>query len=677
MIDIIIDFETRSRLSLGDTNSYKYARHSSTEVLCMSYCEPFGDVELWTPDEYFPFCDPRSAWSWLDVRVWAFNAEFELNIWNEVCVPKYGWPALPAEWIHCLQARASYAGLPRKLTHCCRTLGLGRHGKDDEGNKVMKRLCRPQKVAKDKGGSVTQIGCEFFGGAFDEAPEKHARNEAYCIQDTKAERLVQTLTPALPDFERRLWLAHQEINERGVPVDIDLCRNVCQMVEWEREVLCKELFELTGKMVRTPNCIAKYKEWLDSQDAKLLDLQEETVRWALKGGAGELSDAVKRALEIRILYRDASVAKYEAMVCHADNQDRCQGAHVYHKAGPGRFQGAGVNFLNMRRLDENRIDEFVGIADYISHPDCNLRHAYDKLRQKPGGCIPTLGSMVRMAVCAPKGYKLAVCDYSSIEMRMLHWLAGDEIMLKIIRDFDNGIGEEPYKLGAAEITGKKLSEITKNDRQLGKVQKLGCGYMQGGEKLLAFAEDSYGVILTLERATEIVQLYRRSHPKVRSFWYALGNAATKTIKTRRPHQLEFVEFYVVGSNLVCRLPSGREMKYYNAKVVQGQYGDEIEAVTVTNGLRRVVGLPILVENVDQGASRDLLADALLKCRAEGLPVVLHVYDSIALCVKEEHAERDAARLLDIMKDGPAWSRGLPLAGKIDRLPNGEIGRRML
>jgi DNA polymerase len=658
MVDIIIDFETRSRLSLGDTNSYKYAQHSSTEVLCMSYCEPFGDVELWTPaDGGWPFDDYGDH-----LRFWAFNAEFELNIWNYVCVPKYGWPALIPSQIYCLAARASYAGLPRKLATCCTTLGLGRHGKDEEGNAVMKRLCRPQRAAGH--GKVTQIGCEFFGGAFDETPEKHRRNEAYCIQDTRAERLVQILVPELPDFERRLWLAHQEINERGVPVDIDLCRNACQMVEWEREELCKELQALTGNKVRTPNCIAKMGEWLAEQGASNVpNMQEDVVRAALKGQMGELNDAVKRALEIRLLYRDASVAKYEAMVCHANNDDRCQGAHVYHKAGPGRFQGQGVNFLNMRRLDENRIDEFVMMADAIADPGNDLLWSYNNLRATKEGVIPYLGQMVRMAVCAPPGYKLAVCDYSSIEMRMLHWLAGDELMLKQIRDYDNGKGEEPYKLGAAEITGKKLSEITKSDRQLGKVQKLGCGYMQGGEKLQAFAEDSYGVVMTLDRATEIVQLYRRSHPKVVGFWYALGKAATKTIKTRRPHSLEFVEFYMVGSNLVCRLPSGREMTYYNAKVVQGVYGDELEAVTVTNGLRRVVGLPILVENVDQGTSRDLLADALLKCRAEGLPVVLHVYDEIVLCIKEDD-DKSGARLRDIMRDPPSWARGLPVDAKL-------------
>jgi hypothetical protein len=122
-----------------------------------------------------------------------------------------------------------------------------------------------------------------------------------------------------------------------VPVDIELCRNACTMVEWEKEELCKELLAITGGKVRTPNCIAKLKEWLDAQGAKIFDLQEETVKWALKGGV-ELTDAAKRVLEIRMLYRDSSVAKYEAMVNHANTEDNCQGAHIYHRAGsvPGR-----------------------------------------------------------------------------------------------------------------------------------------------------------------------------------------------------------------------------------------------------------------------------------------------------------------------------------------------------
>jgi DNA polymerase len=293
----------------------------------------------------------------------------------------------------------------------------------------------------------------------------------------------------------------------------------------------------------------------------------------------------------------------------------------------------------------------------------DIRTIYRKLRNTERGVIPTLGAMVRMGVCAPKGEKLVVCDYSSIEMRKLHWLAGDELMLRQIRDFDNGKGYDPYIVAAADITGKKITEVTDDDRQLGKVQKLGCGYMQGAEKLQAFAEESYGVILTLERSNEIVQLYRRSHPKVRGFWYALGKAACKAVTTGKPRQCEFVEFYMVGYTLVCRLPSGREMKYYNARVVQGQYGDEIESVQVTNGIRRTVGLPILVENVDQGSSRDLLADALLKCQKEHLPVVLHVYDEIVLRVKEDD-DKSGPLLRQIMRDTPSWAKGLPVDAKL-------------
>src|SRR5688572_13047626 len=171
MLDICIDFETRSRADLSSTNAYKYSAHPSTEVLCMGWGPLTGEyVQLWMPGEPFPFASlwpdtfagfPLEDWP---VRFWASNAEFEGNIWGHVCAPRYGWPTLPISRLNCIQAAASYAGLPRKHELVCKALGFADKGKDEEGHRNMLNLCKP-KIGNE---NAELVGCEWTGGEFDE-----------------------------------------------------------------------------------------------------------------------------------------------------------------------------------------------------------------------------------------------------------------------------------------------------------------------------------------------------------------------------------------------------------------------------------------------------------------------------------------------------------------------------
>jgi len=437
MREVIIDFETRSRAVLDKTNIFKYSRHPSTSVLCMSYCESDGPEDLWRPGDYFPLADV-----WESCLIVAFNVEFELCIWNEICVKKYGWPELPPEKARCLQARSSYMGLPRGLAKVGAALGLGHKAKDQEGHKIMRRLIKPV------GGKIS--GCVYAGGEFDTDPKKHQRNFSYCLQDAVAERMVRRLVCPLPESERSLWLAHWEINKRGVPVDIAMCRNAVALVAKEMRRLRTELAFVTGEAVRSPTQVKALKEWVISQGVATNSLAEGRLDELLADPA--TPENVRTALCTRKLSRDSSASKYQAILNHADPDGRCRGSHSFFKAGTGRFAGSGVNFLNLRRLREDDIQENVQLADDISDKTSDLDSVYRRLRNTEisksgvlqGGVIPALGSIVRLAVCAGDNKKLVVSDYSGIEMRVLHWLAGDKRMLKQIRDFDNGVGEEPY-----------------------------------------------------------------------------------------------------------------------------------------------------------------------------------------------------------------------------------------
>lgn len=660
-VAVIIDFETRSRLDLGSTNNYKYARHSSTETICMSYKIGDEPIQVWRPGEPFPF-----AHVWPNVTFPAFNGEFELCIWKYVCTPKYGWPEIDPTQIDCLQARSAYAGWPRNLEDACNALGMGSMGKDTEGGKNMLRLCKPVRV---KGNPVKQVGCEYFGGHFDDNPTKHKRNEVYCSNDVAAETMVHRMAPALPAAETELWRTHQRINERGVPVDVDLCRNATLLVEREKKRLCRELLELTDWMVRTPNCLERFKEWLKRQNFSLPCMDEEAVGCAVAGGMGDVPPKVRLALTIRLLYHNAAVSKYQAIIDHAESDGRCRAAHVFYKAGPGRFAGVGVNFLNLVRMNEHEAPRYHELADRISAADeAHLDDLYTELRATEkiddrgvvtGGVVPTLGAMVRAAVCAGPGNKLVDVDFKSIEYRKLHWLAGDEREISRIRDFDDGVGLEPYVLAAASIFNKKADDVTKAERQIGKVQRLGAGYMAGAQTFAAFCA-TYGIDMPLDKANEIVQHYRRENPMVKKFWYNAGRAAVKAVKTGKQVALRHVEFCVSGCTLNVKLPSGRCMKYYDAQVVDGLYGPEIAALDQRTGGVKAVGLPILIENIDQGSSRDLLAGALVKSDSAKLPVVLHVYDSIMMEVPEDDDDSQVA-LTSLMCLSPTWCPDLPVS----------------
>lgn len=656
MIPILIDFESRSRIALDETSAPVYAAHESTDVLCMGYSVDGSEPEVWRPGEPFPF----TIGEWQDAYFLAYNAAFELAVWNGCCVRKYGWPDLHPRQIHCLQANAAYAGLPRKLAQLSKPLALAELGKDDKGHKNMLRLC------KVVGGTLD--GREYLGGAFDDSPERHQRNYDYCLQDIVAEAQVHRLTAPLPAAERELWLANHEINLRGVPIDRAFCRMAQAIVKIEQAKLAIQLGDLTGIPDVTPTDLPKLKGWLAEQDIPawprtkngLPQLDNDTVVDALAGKLGPLPDPVTKLLEIRQLTNNSSVAKYTSFLNYATDDDRCQYTHAYYQAGPGRFAGRGPQPQNLPKLDEKTLDDRLQLADRLAgmeSPHDAHRHLTDAYEDGP---ITTLAGMVRLAVKARPGHVLIVSDWSAIEMRMLHWLAGDEHTLQQIRDYDAGKGEEPYKLAAGMMYGKPASEVTKAERQHGKVMILGCGYLQGAEKFQTFCA-GYGIEMEFDRAREIVQLYRRSYPLVKRFWYAINKAATNAITKGGRHRVGYLEYYMTGSTLNCRLPSGREIKYWDATVIEGAFGPEVEAINPQTGARRPVSTPILVENADQGASRDLLAAALLRCRAEGLPVVMHIHDEIVCEVLEAEANSALKRLQDIMCDSPPWAMGLPVA----------------
>lgn len=634
---VVIDFETRSRVDLSSTNSFVYGSDESTEVLCLAWSSVGSDdVRLWLPGEPFPFAE-----NWPHYAFWTFNAEFELAIWNGTCV-RYGWPELKPEQVFCLKAESSFFGLPRHLSGVCEWLELGEESKSADSRRLINTYCKPKSSHKQNG--------RFVGGTFLPTPPEMYD---YCKQDVTAELAVRNRVPRLSKFERKLWLVHYDINRRGVPVDLKLCHNACVLFDMEKNRICEDLQKITDGFVSSPNQVQKIREFAAKHGVPLESLTKKSVDDVLL--TDEVPENVKTVLELRGLSRDAAAAKYPAILRHASPDGRCRMAHVFYEAGTGRWSASGVNFLNLRRLPADA-SFLAAKADMLSKTSDVATVAHDL---QP--IIPTLGAMVRMAVCASPGNTLVVCDFASIEMRVLHWLAGDSATLRQISDFDCGRGEDPYKLAAAQIYGKPASAITKDERQSGKVLMLGCGYLSGAEKFLKFC-NQYGIQLTAEESYRLVQLYRRSYPAVTRFWKVLGSAAVNAVKNRgRRYEAGRISFCATAGALAMRLPSGRVLHYLRPTLTQGAYGDEIEVFDVRANRRKALSLPMLVENADQATSRDLLAGALVKCSKHGLNVVLHVYDEIVVEAPESRADETCSLLRQLMQEPPSWAAGVPIA----------------
>ena len=661
----LIDFETKSRLNLQaaakkpGTNAFRYAAHPSTQVFCLGYRDVDGpDIRhVWFPGEPFPFA-PRDTYV-------AFNAGFELVIWNLCCVRLYGWPQLAPEGITCMQAEGAYMGLPRSLDNVSKALCLGSQAKNKAGRRALLKMTRPAKA-------TINDYAEYEDGEFLDDPKINQAVVEYCLQDVGAEQRMYECTQALPPLERKLWLLNHKLNSRGLPIDRALCENAHTLYLNELGRLQTIIADLTGGEVQSPTQTVELKNWLNRKGVPVTSVAVDELKHLTRDRLQSYPNChdirrVELVLEHRNLARDAAAGKFRATLAHAGPDDRCRGQFIYYQAGTGRWQTKGVNFGNLKRLRDDQIPGLLTLADRIAAASPDELDGIAFELAKPG-VIPSIAKLARMVIKAPPGKMLAVRDYSSIEMNMLHWLANDEKTLKYIADFYAGKGDEPYKIAASKMYHVPIEQVNGTQRSAGKVYYLGCGYCASANSLAAFAE-GYGIKMTYEEAKEMVSTYREDNHLVVNLWYDYLRAAKRAVETPgRRVEVKGIEFYMDGPTLKVLLRSGRELCYYRPKVVAGMYGPEIECTALSDGKgakngRRWLRISTLVENIDQAISRDLLADALLKCDQANLDVVLHVYDEIVIESDEAKVDADSNTLRDIMLDPPAWAKGLPLQVK--------------
>lgn len=572
-----------------------------------------------------------------EIRAW--NAQFERIIWREIMVKRYGAPEPSMEQYVCSAAEAAAMSLPRHLAGAAQVLGVEQQ-KDDEGYRLMLRMTRPRKIHED--GRI-----EWW-----DVPEKLERLYEYCKQDVRTERSVIKSLRRLTPREREIYLLDQRINDRGARIDRELVVAAQGIVADGVQRANDEIYKITQGAVEGVTSAGTMRLWLGVDS-----IAKDEVKALLES---ELPDDKRRVLEIRAEAGRSSVAKLDSMLDVACTDDRVRGLLLYHGAGTGRWTGKLLQPQNFPRGEVDDVESFIPLVMAGDYDAIDIFH-------HP---IVVVSSMLRSMITAAPGYELISADFSAIEARVLNWLAGQDDIVALFRR-----GEDVYKYNAARLFQIPLSEVKKfPHRQTGKFQELGCGFGMGAKKAVSAANTAqYGyLVMTEERAKEIVDGYRSTHRKVVSYWYECNDAAIEAVNNPgvpvRVGPAKNVTFIKAGAYLYIVLPSGRPLAYAAPKVVDAMtpWGEMKPAVEFSGvdrahqwGRMRLYG-GLIVENIVQAAARDFMAEAMLRVEAAGYGTpTMSVHDEIVNEVPEGYGSLEEFE--SIMRQLPAWGEGCPVA----------------
>jgi len=625
---VSIDFETRSAVDLRKTGVYIYADDDSTDIWCMAYAFDDEEPKLWTPDMEMDVRLEDYIVEGGKLRAW--NANFERVIWNKIMVERYKWPRTRSSQWFCTMAQASAMGLPRALGQAADVLGVEQQ-KDKTGQGLMLRMARPRKTKAD--GTHTWWN----------TPDKMQALFDYCLQDVRTEVSVAERLIEMDEQERQVFLLDQRVNDRGVMLDRDLLERVRVLADNSKEDIDAEIARLTKGQVTGATKGVDLVKWLNAYgiSTKSVDKQHVTRMLDLPN----LHPVIRKVLMLRQDGAKSSTAKLDSMESAAGADDRMRGLLVYHGAATGRWSGKLVQPQNFPRPSRSQ-DELNEIIAKLKDDQSVADHGAGTL---------IASDLLRSMLIAKPGHRLLFADYAAIEARVLAWLAGETELVKTF-----AAGGDVYKVMAKDIYNKPVDKIDGNERQVGKMAILGCGYGMGGKR---FAEQckAMGIEVDSEEAKRIVYVYRESNSAISNYWRDIEDEF-----------LENCREVISQSGQFARLPlkSGRCLTYHNPRIVEREtpWGAKREAVEVDtlNSVTRqwtsqIIWGGLLTENVVQATARDLMAGAMMRLEMAGYPVIMSVHDEIICEVPDNHGT--LAEMIDLMVEVPAWAEGCPIAAE--------------
>lgn len=653
---LTIDFETRSAAPLKKCGAAAYAAHPSTEVICLALKTQGNEPVIWfspkfreaqqffAPEE---LVDDEGVWSLMERAdiLEAHNAQFEYFIWKYT-MPKYGFKMFDKRKLRCSAAKAAMFGLPRDLEGACAAIGVPQQ-KDIEGKKLMLRLCKPRAARKIEMLNDPDWEHKLYWHG---TPEEFAREGRYCMQDVRAEESLSDALPDLPEYEQRVWQWDLDVNDRGIRIDIPAVEAITSCIEEHSAKLKKEFSRLTG--LQSPTQRDATLKHLLALGVQMDGLTASDVEHAL---ATMENETAKEILSIRQSLSKSSTAKYNAFRNSVCPDDRVRGALMYHGAGTGRWSGRLIQPQNFPRGAFSDTDECIRLFQTGNLEDVQAWF---------GDPMVAASTCLRGMIIPADGKTFICADYSSIEGRVLAWLAGEKTALDVYWK-----GRDPYKVNAAAIYGVPYDEVTKQQRQVGKVAELALGY-QGAVGAFNQMAANYGVKLPEAEVKSIVAAWRDSHPETVRLWRELENACIMAVK--KPGSVfvyRSVRFMVKDIHgtpfLAMRLPSGRCLWYCRPRIVvkTTSWGKDkpVVAFDGVDGYTRkwceqyLYG-GLLAENLTQATARDILVHGMLNAEQHGYPIVMHVHDEAITEVKYGIVSMFENYLCDL----PAWASGLPI-----------------
>ena len=618
MRTLAIDVETYSEVDIAKAGAYRYCNDPSFEILLFAYAfddEPVQIVDLvkepTIPDEVIDaLMDPN-------ILKTAFNANFERNAISNF----FNIDCPPEQW-DCTMIRALRLGLPSSLDMVGKALKLPEDKqKMKEGKALIQYFCKPCKATKTNGGRTRNLP--------EHAPDKWDVFKKYNIQDVETERTIRKKLEryAVIDSEKELWNLDQEINDRGVNVDITLIENAIKCDEEFTARNKRKAIKLTG--LDNPNSPTQIKTWVGEKlGHEVTSLTKDSIPELIKEADEIGSDEVIEMLKLRQLMGKTSVKKYQAMKEARCSDGRVHGLLQFYGANrTGRWAGRLVQVQN---LPQNHLPDLDDARNFLRNGDFEtLDFLYDSVSD-------TLSQLIRTAFIPSKGNIFMVADFSAIEARVIAWYAKEKWRMEVFKN--NG---DIYCASASKMFGVPVVKhgINGELRQKGKIAELALGYGGAGGAIRAFDKDKN---IPDEELPKLVSDWRKASPNIVNFWWDVDKAAKKAINERTTEVLEKykLKFIYDPGVLFIELPSGRRLSYIRPKIEPNSWGSMIityEGMEQTKHTwtRLETYGPKLVENIVQATARDCLGITMQRITAKGYNIVFHVHDELILDVPKD------------------------------------------
>lgn len=629
MKTLSIDIETYSSVDLQKCGVYKYAESPDFEILLFGYSADGGEICVidLALGEKIP-TDVLNAFSDDSVQKWAFNASFE-----RICLARFlGKQLKPDAW-RCSMVWSAYMGLPLSLEGVGTVLGLEKQ-KLNAGKDLIRYFCKPCIPTNTNNQRTRNLPKH--------APDKWTAFKEYNRRDVEVELAIQQKLSKfpVPDFLWDEYHLDQEINDRGVQLDMTFATNAIASDKKSRDELMQKMKYLTA--LENPNSVAQMKTWLAENGLETESLDKKAVNTLLKTAPPKLAEV----LSLRQSLAKSSIKKYTAMENAVCADGRARGMFQFYGANrTGRWAG---RLIQMQNLPQNHLPDLKQARELVRTGNFDALHLlYDSVPE-------VLSELIRTAFIPRPGYKFIVADFSAIEARVIAWLAGETWRNEVFASHG-----KIYEASASQMFKVPLEQITKSSqlRQKGKIAELALGY--GGSVGALKAMGALEMGLSEDELHPLVTAWRLANPNIVRFWWAVDKAAMTAVKDRTLTETHGIKFACQSGMLFITLPSGRRLVYVKPRIGINRFDSTCvtyEGVGSTKKWERLESYgPKFVENIVQAISRDLLACAMQNQRH--LHIVMHVHDEIVI---EADSQVSTEEICQQMSAVPPWADGLLL-----------------